>query len=947
MRLGKESNVKELTINQFSESLEQWAKSELSSGNSLPNIEEAKRRILEAYQGYLDHKANPNNNGFSSPRSLELSNLGLNSLPNVIFEIKDLTRLDIGNNWSLNRAQDNKISKISPLVANLTKLQTLIFHRNQISELPDAIGELTELKELRGQNNLLTSLPKSIGNLKKLESVFLPNNKIRSIPEEIKNCPIQFLTLNNNYLDDLSLYYASQSGSKGVERYLEIFSNPFLLVDPGIYYKCYGGKISSFNMNAEYPNQFNKYHLHLLLNNLLFKNTSAGNWFFQKMILKSFSVDDNELLAEAISHLKNVLINFAKKHDFNFTQKEQIPDYFLNIFTKIYEKRNDSEFLKRISDICHQGLIQGDDPLSIFTVFQLKICCEEKKLQEISLQEISQLRGYKGYDYYRQRVTQYHILDLAKKKCQEIRQTRPSFEDDIFVYNNYLRVFKEKFDQDQSIQLFSSSLFSDSLFKDSPQSSNKEFLPSDDLIEQSRLFFGNDSRNVKLTFPLMANEIAKDIYRNSAKRFPFFEDFDFVKKLKNFTDQIGDSARKSLEKILVDNRLNDQQIELINKKILDLQIAQLSKLIKLQLEKKYQLNATNDRFVAEDQTTDFLIDKSIMLTGDLKDQLLRISAYDQKLIAVQYKHEFIKFLTEFNETHDNIISPENILNFASSFQKNADIILQQQVQILTQAKKLYQDQILFDKNIQRIEEETLKLTKEIYGITIQKEKIDQKIRDEKLLKQSVKNFLGGIIDEIEQEEQQRYESQETVNKKIKAMEVASTLTLKIFDKELKEVEESSVSSQLDLVEKRIYQIESKIVESQRIWDATRGLVSSKNNPQIAVSKEGNEAGEGGIKNTTASSGEKTGGEVAREETAVSDNGGSIAVSSRRLSGDGLKLGNPSTSPSVAKLIEKFEPQQHENSLRRASCCPINFGGSSRVKKLIEQFSRIASRGRGN
>ena len=113
------------------------------------------------------------------------------------------------------------------------------------------------------------------------------------------------------------------------------------------------------------------------------------------------------------------------------------------------------------------------------------------------------------------------------------------------------------------------------------------------------------------------------------------------------------------------------------------------------------------------ETTDFLIDKSIMLTGDLKDQLLRISAYDQKLIAVQYKHEFIKFLTEFNETHDNIISPENILNFASSFQKNADIILQQQVQILTQAKKLYQDQILFDKNIQRIEEETLKLIKEI------------------------------------------------------------------------------------------------------------------------------------------------------------------------------------------------------------------------------------------
>jgi Leucine-rich repeat (LRR) protein len=808
----RESQSKELTIEQFKESLNQWGESELSldEANS-ENIEEAKRRILEAYRGYLDYKANPRNNGFSSSRSLKLSNLSLNSLPDVIFQIKDLWSLDIGNNDFLGRDK-NKISEISPLIANLSKLKIFRFNHNKISTLPDEIGELTELQELGGQYNQLTSLPESIGKLSKLESVFLPNNQITKIPAEIKECKqLKYLTLNNNYLDDLSLYHASQSGTQEVKRYLEIYGNPNLLIDPRIYYQCYGGRISDFNMNADYSNHFNKYHLHFLLNDLLLKNKLVGNWFINKMILKSFSGDDNELLAENISNLKKVLINFIDKHNFIDKQKEQISEYFFNIFTTIYEKRNDSEFLKRIGDICHQGLIQGDDPLSTFTLFQLKICFEEKKLQEIS-----QLRGYRGYDYYRQGIAQYHILDLAKKKCQEIRQTRPSFKDDIFVYNNYLRVFKEKFGQDQSINLFSSSLFQDSL-----QSSNKEFLPSDDLIEQSRLFFKNDAKNVKSTFPLMANEIAKDIYRNSAKRFPFFEDFDFVKKLKNFTDQIGDSVRESLREALIVNPLNEQQIELINKKILDLQIAQLSKLIKLQLEKKYQLNATNDRFVAEDQTTDFLSDKSIMLTGDLKDQLLRISAYDQRLIAVEYKQEFIKFLTEFNETQANKILPENILNLASSIKIKTDIILQQQVQILTQAKKLYQDQTLFDENIRRIEEETSKLTKAIDEIAIQKETIDQEIREEKLLKQGVENFLDGIIDEIEQEEQQRYESQEIVNNKIRAMEVANSLTNILFDKHKIE------KMQIDDIEKQIIEIEKNLKEIRKEYFEIKRQESDK------------------------------------------------------------------------------------------------------------------------
>jgi hypothetical protein len=247
--------------------------------------------------------------------------------------------------------------------------------------------------------------------------------------------------------------------------------------------------------------------------------------------------------------------------------------------------------------------------------------------------------------------------------------------------------------------------------------------------------------------------------------------------------------------------------------------------------------------------------------------------------------------------------------------------LQPQLQILTQAKKLYQDQILFDENIRRIEEETLKLTEEIES---QKDKIDQEIRQEKLLKQDVKNFLGGIIDEIEQEEQQRNESQEIVNKKIMAMEVASTLTSEIFDRELKKiekeqiaeeiisnigdevVEEGFVSSQLDLVEKRIDKIESQIVKSQRISDTRFDSVSSKNDSAIADQK-------------------------------VNQARGVNPDPDQRSSFDGSQL---DPIPRVLKIIKEFEDleNKNDNSLRRAGCCPINIPRLRSFKELREMFS---------
>jgi hypothetical protein len=188
------------------------------------------------------------------------------------------------------------------------------------------------------------------------------------------------------------------------------------------------------------------------------------------------------------------------------------------------------------------------------------------------------------------------------------------------------------------------------------------------------------------------------------------------------------------------------------------------------------------------------------------------------------------------------------------------------------------------------------VNKEIVKIESELSEIEKEI-DSELLKNS-KNFLDGIIFEVEAMQGEEDKSKQIVSNKIKAMEVASTLTTEIFDRELEKIqnketvgeilsnivdeviEKSSVSSQLGLVEKRITEIENQIAKSQRILNETKLKVDS--------------------------------------DTIL----------------------NPSSSPGmVSQLIDQFESpgDRDDNSLRRASCCPIRFPRSSNFTRVRKMF----------
>lgn len=102
---------------------------------------EAARRILECQKHRFQY--------------LDLSNLGLTSLP--------------------------------PEIGNLTSVKNLSIHDNQLTSLPAEIGRLTSLRYLDVTTNRLTALPPEINNCTCLETLFIGDNQLTALPEEIGN----------------------------------------------------------------------------------------------------------------------------------------------------------------------------------------------------------------------------------------------------------------------------------------------------------------------------------------------------------------------------------------------------------------------------------------------------------------------------------------------------------------------------------------------------------------------------------------------------------------------------------------------------------------------------------------------------------------------------------------------------------------------------------------
>jgi len=133
-------------------------------------------RAQDADAGYQEALRRIEAARVSGATKLDLSQLGIETLPPEIGQLTTLQTLDLSH---------NELTTVSPQVSDLVHLQILNLSFNQLTILPAAIRQLTSLTILMLLGNQLTSLPPEIGELKNLQWLDLPGNPLTTLPIEI------------------------------------------------------------------------------------------------------------------------------------------------------------------------------------------------------------------------------------------------------------------------------------------------------------------------------------------------------------------------------------------------------------------------------------------------------------------------------------------------------------------------------------------------------------------------------------------------------------------------------------------------------------------------------------------------------------------------------------------------------------------------------------------
>lgn len=128
--------------------------------------------------------------GFKNLKKLNLSNNKIRQLPQNIKKLKRLESIDLSN---------NQLTSIFSNICKLPKLKTLILNNNQIKKIPSQINLLTDLKVLSIANNKLTILPEEISCLKNLELLNISGNDFKYFPDSILSLEkLKQIWINNN-----------------------------------------------------------------------------------------------------------------------------------------------------------------------------------------------------------------------------------------------------------------------------------------------------------------------------------------------------------------------------------------------------------------------------------------------------------------------------------------------------------------------------------------------------------------------------------------------------------------------------------------------------------------------------------------------------------------------------------------------------------------------------
>ncbi|CAH1249854.1 LRRIQ4 [Branchiostoma lanceolatum] len=110
-------------------------------------------------------------------RRLEIDSCRFDEFPRQVLQLEGLVRLRMAN-W----AGEGKPSPVPEDIGRLKNLHTLYLDNSGLDSLPDGVGELGQLTHLDISRNRFTSVPEQIMNLPNIGELILNNNRISHLP---------------------------------------------------------------------------------------------------------------------------------------------------------------------------------------------------------------------------------------------------------------------------------------------------------------------------------------------------------------------------------------------------------------------------------------------------------------------------------------------------------------------------------------------------------------------------------------------------------------------------------------------------------------------------------------------------------------------------------------------------------------------------------------------
>eukprot|EP00891_Asterochloris_glomerata_P003915 jgi/Astpho2/3915/e_gw1.00063.151.1_t len=159
-------------------------------------------------------------------RTLDATNNKLTTVSPQLAQLSNLSRLVLTS---------NQIQDLPAAVLQLQSLKVLLLDSNMLTELPAGIGQLSRLERLSAAHNSLAALPASLGQLQKLQVLQLSSNKLTELPAQLGMCSqLEDMDVSDNYLQCLPAELGSLQRLKAINA----TSNRLQTVPPAILQDC-------------------------------------------------------------------------------------------------------------------------------------------------------------------------------------------------------------------------------------------------------------------------------------------------------------------------------------------------------------------------------------------------------------------------------------------------------------------------------------------------------------------------------------------------------------------------------------------------------------------------------------------------------------------------------------------------------------------------------------